>query len=76
MKLFELLDFHFKYGRGGAVKLNLRQGTDGVRYNLFDGDSENLIGYTQFLGAEVIKSEAEPISPAGFYRLIVTLDYK
>lgn len=76
MKLFELLDFHFKYGRGGAVKLKLRRGPNEFEDVLFDGDSENLIRYTQFLDVKVIKNEADPIGPAGFYRLIVTLDYK
>ena len=76
MKLFELLDFHFKYGRGGAVKLRLRRGTDDFGSILFEGDSENLIGYTQFLDVKVIKNETEPVGPSGFYRLIVTLDYE
>lgn len=81
MKLFELLDFHFKYGRSGAVKLKLLPFQALDCYDdpdpvaMFDGDSSDLAGYTQYLGCKVLKNKTEPIGDYGFYRLVVTLDF-
>ncbi len=76
MQLFELIDFHCKYGKGGVVKLKLLQdpGWDQEPVVLFDGNTADLGMYTQFLGYTVIENRAELITSSGFYRLVVVID--
>ena len=71
MKLFELLDFHFKYGQGGGVKLRLLRGGTESKIVL-DYDSADLVN---FLDLEVLSHEIESLEVRGYYRLVVTLDF-
>jgi len=74
MKLFELLDFHFKYGQGGGVKLRLLRGGTESKIVL-DYDSADLVNYSRFLDLEVLSHEIESLEVRGYYRLVVTLDF-
>lgn len=76
MKLFELIDFHAKYGKGGVVKLKLLQspGRGEEPMVMFDGNTSDLGLYTTFLGYKVLENRAELITSSGFYRLVVEID--
>ena len=76
MQLFELIDFHCKYGKGGVVNLKLLHslGRDKEQVVRFDGNTADLGMYTQFLGYTVIENRVDLITSYGFYRLVVVID--
>jgi hypothetical protein len=77
MKLFELLDFHFKYGNGGAVKLKLFDQYGYAEPKIkFEGDCSDLAAYSHYLDFRVLNHEVELLKPRGFYCLLVELDFR